>query len=67
LLSDAAREIVRPMEEHGVRRILWESALGVGETRSARFEALQERNRSCHDAMAGLAVEKQPSYETAAN
>jgi putative NADH-flavin reductase len=33
LLSDAAREIVRAMEEHGVRRILWESALGVGETR----------------------------------
>jgi len=33
LLSDAAREIVRAMEAKGVRRILWESAMGVGETR----------------------------------
>jgi hypothetical protein len=33
LLSDAAREIVRAMEGGGVRRILWESSLGVGETR----------------------------------
>jgi putative NADH-flavin reductase len=33
LLSDAAREIVRAMEANGVRRILWESSLGVGESR----------------------------------
>jgi len=33
LLSDAAREIVGTMQAHGVRRIIWESSLGVGETR----------------------------------
>jgi putative NADH-flavin reductase len=33
LLSDAAREIVRTMEAQGVRRLLWESSLGVGGTR----------------------------------
>ena len=33
LLSDAAREIVRSMEAHGVRYILWESSLGIGKTR----------------------------------
>lgn len=33
LLSDAAREIVAAMQAHGVRRIVWESAFGVGETR----------------------------------
>jgi putative NADH-flavin reductase len=33
LLSDAAREIVGAMQEHGVRRIIWESSLSVGETR----------------------------------
>jgi putative NADH-flavin reductase len=33
LLSDAAREIVRTMEAHGVRHILWESSLGIGKTR----------------------------------
>src|SRR6267378_1596904 len=33
MLSDAAQEIVRTMEAKGVRRILWESSLGVGETR----------------------------------
>jgi putative NADH-flavin reductase len=33
LLSDAAREIVASMQINGVRRIIWESALGVGETR----------------------------------
>jgi len=33
MLSDAAQEIVRTMEGKGVRRILWESSLGVGETR----------------------------------
>jgi putative NADH-flavin reductase len=33
LPSDAAREIVRAMEANGVRRILWESSLGVGESR----------------------------------
>jgi putative NADH-flavin reductase len=33
LLSDAAREIVRTMEAHGVPRILWESSLGIGKTR----------------------------------
>jgi putative NADH-flavin reductase len=33
LLSDAAQEIVRAMEANGVRRLLWESSLGVGETR----------------------------------
>ena len=32
LLSDAAQEIVRAMEAHAVRRLLWESSLGVGET-----------------------------------
>jgi putative NADH-flavin reductase len=33
LLSDAAREIVGAMEAHGLRRIIWMSSLGVGETR----------------------------------
>ena len=33
LLSDAARQIVGAMEAHGVRRIIWMSSLGVGETR----------------------------------
>jgi putative NADH-flavin reductase len=33
LLSDAAHEILRTMEAHGVRRILWESSLGIGKTR----------------------------------
>jgi putative NADH-flavin reductase len=33
LLSDAAQEIVRTMKVHGVRRLLWESSLGIGETR----------------------------------
>jgi putative NADH-flavin reductase len=33
LLSDAAREIVVAMQAHGVNRIIWESSLGVGETR----------------------------------
>jgi putative NADH-flavin reductase len=33
LLSDAAQEIVRAMEAHAVRRLLWESSLGVGETK----------------------------------
>ncbi|MDB5307979.1 MAG: 3 beta-hydroxysteroid dehydrogenase/Delta 5--_4-isomerase [Gemmataceae bacterium] len=33
LLSEAARRIVHAMEVHGVRRILWQSSLGVGETR----------------------------------
>src|SRR3979490_401178 len=33
LLSDAAREIVRTMEAEDVRRLLWESSLGVGETK----------------------------------
>jgi len=33
LLSDAAREIVGVMQAHGVRRIIWESSLGIGETR----------------------------------
>src|SRR3989442_307237 len=33
LLSIAAREIIRAMEAHAVRRILWESSLGIGETR----------------------------------
>src|SRR6266508_3707219 len=33
LLSDAAREIVATMQLHGLRRIIWESSLGVGETR----------------------------------
>src|SRR5258705_4521158 len=33
LLSDAAREIVAAMQVQGVRRIIWESSLGVGETR----------------------------------
>jgi hypothetical protein len=32
-LSDAAREIVGAMQAHGVRRIIWESSLGVDETR----------------------------------
>src|SRR5438094_6809994 len=33
LLSDAAREIVAGMQALGVRRIIWQSSLGVGETR----------------------------------
>lgn len=33
LLSAAAAEIVRAMQAHGVRRVLWESSLGIGETR----------------------------------
>ena len=33
LLSDAAQQIVRTMEAHGVSRLLWESSLGVGETK----------------------------------
>jgi len=33
LLSDAAREIVAAMQVQGVRRIIWESSLGVGDTR----------------------------------
>jgi putative NADH-flavin reductase len=33
VLSDAAREIVATMQGHGVRRIIWESSLGIGETR----------------------------------
>jgi putative NADH-flavin reductase len=33
LLSDAAREIVGAMQTHGVRRMIWQSSLGVGETR----------------------------------
>jgi putative NADH-flavin reductase len=33
LLSEAAREIVATMQGHGVRRIIWESSLGIGETR----------------------------------
>jgi putative NADH-flavin reductase len=33
LLSDAAGEIVRAAEVQGGRRLLWESSLGVGETR----------------------------------
>jgi putative NADH-flavin reductase len=33
LLSKAAREIVRTMQAYDVRRLLWESSLGVGETR----------------------------------
>jgi putative NADH-flavin reductase len=33
LLSDAAREIVAAMPMNGVRRIIWESSLGIGETR----------------------------------
>ena len=33
LLSDAAREIVAAMQAHGVRGIIWQSSLGVGETR----------------------------------
>lgn len=33
LLSDAAREIVGTMQARGVRRIIWESSLGIGETR----------------------------------
>jgi len=33
LLSDAAREIVGAMQAHGVRRVIWQSSLGVGETR----------------------------------
>jgi putative NADH-flavin reductase len=33
LLSDAAREIVGAMQAHGVRRIIWQSSLGVGGTR----------------------------------
>jgi hypothetical protein len=34
LLSDGLREILGAMEASGVSRILWESALGVGETRA---------------------------------
>jgi putative NADH-flavin reductase len=34
LLSDAAEVIVRTMESSGVRRLLWESSLGIGETRA---------------------------------
>ena len=33
LLSDAAREIVGAMQAYGVRRIIWQSSLGVGGTR----------------------------------
>jgi putative NADH-flavin reductase len=33
LLSTAAQEIVRTMQAHDVRRLLWESALGVGATK----------------------------------
>lgn len=33
LLSDAARAIVRTMQEQGPKRIIWESSLGVGATR----------------------------------
>jgi putative NADH-flavin reductase len=33
LLSDAAREMVGAMQRHGVRRLIWQSSLGVGETR----------------------------------
>src|SRR5712692_1814392 len=33
LLSEAAQQIVRAMEAHGVSRLLWESSLGVGETK----------------------------------
>ena len=33
LLSNAAREIVDTMQAHNVRRLIWESSLGVGETR----------------------------------
>jgi putative NADH-flavin reductase len=33
LLSNASREILASMQEHGVRRLIWESSLGVGETR----------------------------------
>jgi putative NADH-flavin reductase len=33
LLSNALREILSAMTASGVRRIIWESALGVGETR----------------------------------
>jgi putative NADH-flavin reductase len=33
LLSTAAQAIVRTMQAHDVRRLLWESALGVGETK----------------------------------
>jgi putative NADH-flavin reductase len=33
LLSEAAQEIVRTMEAHGVRRLLWQSSLGIGETK----------------------------------
>jgi putative NADH-flavin reductase len=32
LLSDAAEVIVRTMESTGVRRLLWESSLGIGQT-----------------------------------
>ena len=32
LLSDTARDIVDAMQTHGVRRIIWESSLGIGET-----------------------------------
>jgi putative NADH-flavin reductase len=33
LLSAAAQEIVRAMQTHSVKRLLWESALGIGETK----------------------------------
>ena len=33
LLSDAAQEILATMQVHGVSRIIWESSLGIGETR----------------------------------
>lgn len=33
LLSDAAEVIVRTMENAGVRNLIWESSLGVGDTR----------------------------------
>ncbi len=33
LVSPAAREIVDTMRAHNVRRIIWESSLGIGETR----------------------------------
>jgi putative NADH-flavin reductase len=32
LLSNAARDIVEIMQAHNVRRLIWESALGIGET-----------------------------------
>ena len=39
LLSTAAQAIVRTMQAHDVRRLLWESALGVGETKGQRWAA----------------------------